>query len=151
MKEAGTLPWDLAAYMKAARKAGACKKALEALAQYDTMGAAMGDENAAEWAYWTAVHVPGADVKALESVVVRSGKAEYAYHFACDVLGADVKVLQDAVVQSGEAGWAYIFALHVPGADAKTLQDAVVKSGNAEDVYYFAKDVPGADVNVSPA
>jgi len=103
-------------------------------------------KNSPEWAYEFAYNIKGADVKALQQVVIKSGNPKWAYKFARDVKGADIKVLQQVVTDSTDKNtpeWAYWFAFSIKGADIKALQQAVIKSGKTDWIYAFTKDIIG--------
>jgi hypothetical protein len=99
-----------------------------------------------DYAFWAACYVPGADVAALQAVVLASGGAQWCYYFARFVPGADVAALQAAVLASGDAKWCYWFAQDVPGAEVAALGAAVLASGDAWWCHHFARNVPGADI-----
>lgn len=76
-----------------------------------------------------------------------SGDGYAAYNFAKQVDGADIRALQNVILCRGTGDNAYRFAKHTTGADITTLQDVVMQRGNGRDAYRFAQDIKGADLH----
>lgn len=90
--------------------------------------------------------VEGADIKALQAMVIERGDGTDAYSFARHIEGADVEALQAVVIGRGRAHDAYLFAKYVEGADIESLQAVVLERGAGGNTYYrFARDIEGAD------
>ena len=74
--------------------------------------------------------IDGANIKALEQVVLDSDNARYSCHFAICVPSADIAKHQKVVEESYQVRYMCKFAMYVPKANKVSLCRLVIKNGN---------------------
>lgn len=103
------------------------------------------DSGNAAVAFDFALFIPGADVKALQRVVMRSADTSYLTPFLA-IDGADIDALRASVIDHG-TGWdAYKFAYRTQGKYTDQLQQVVIDRGEPIDAVHFAEMIDGADI-----
>lgn len=77
--------------------------------------------------------------------ILREGTGLDAYFFAQNP-GADIQALQEVILARGKGWTVQAFAHDIPGADIQVLQEVALVRGDAMDAFLFARDIPQADI-----
>ena len=100
----------------------------------------------AEYIFYFAKLVKGANISKLEDAIITTEDAKYIYLFARDIKGANISKLEDAIIATEDAEHIYLFAKDVKGTNISKLEDAIIATEDAKYIYLFARDIKGANI-----
>ena len=100
----------------------------------------------AEYIFYFAKLVKGANISKLEDAIIATGDAEYIFYFARDIEDANISKLEDAIIATEDAKYIYLFARDIKGANILRLEDAIIATDNIKYMFYFARNIKGANI-----
>lgn len=77
------------------------------------------DKKDAKYAFFFALNIKNADIKALQSIVLASKKIKYVAKFACFVRRAERKPLESFIIKSKSVKYNDMLLKHIKGTDVK--------------------------------
>lgn len=89
----------------------------------------------------------GLFVRENERLIIESGDLYYCCRFAANIKGANIKALQDVILKSKDIRYYLLFAEQVNSNDIafEELQNFIIDSKECKYCYKFARDVKWSD------
>ena len=88
----------------------------------------------------------GANIKAHQDIIIKSGDASICLDFARDILGADVDSLGKIVSATNNSSLCFEFISEVRRSDFDDYENVILEERNPYLSYRFAKDIKGANI-----